>query len=343
MVSKGNERATGVPHGQLELMPSSTGADEREPERPEGSNVPPVLVVAEPGEGDLPDVSQHELGRLLGNRSPAARNRLHAAMRMQSAADIEIGAHTAVEVTLLDGHVLWDWDRFAIGRELHLPVRFHEYVGGDPVAFLCAAGLHERQLSQSLKALIVVSMCQWQPRGRPRKSTTTVAFPTKNGRPRTIPGMADLAGVGTTLISQAKDVWSFGLAEDVRDGKVGFNEAYRRARVVKASEWQGAALNGEMSFEDAYERAAATALVVSPDRRQATRSVRSLNEQVRRLERSNAELEEELRSLREDNEVQRSKATAAAVALERERMRADQAEAEVDRLRSELARAGLEP
>ena len=196
MVSKGNERATGVPHGQLELMPSSTGAGEREPKRPEGSNVPPVLVVAEPGEGDLPDVSQHELGRLLGNRSPAARNRLRAAMRMQSAADIEIGAYTTVEVTLLDGHVLWDWDRFAIGRELHLPVRFHEYVGGDPVAFLCAAGLHERQLSQSLKALIVVSMCQWQPRGRPRKSTVVVDFPTKNGPPRTIPGMADLAGWG---------------------------------------------------------------------------------------------------------------------------------------------------
>ena len=169
MVSKGNERATDVPRGQLELMPSSTGADEREPKRPESSNVPPVLAVAEPGEGDLPDVSQHELGRLLGNRSPAARNRLRAAMRMQSAADIEIGAHTTVEVTLLDGQVLWDWDRFAIGRELHLPVRFREYAGGDPVVFLCAAGLHERQLSQSLKALTVVSMCEWQFKGATEK------------------------------------------------------------------------------------------------------------------------------------------------------------------------------
>ena len=305
--------------------------------------MPPALVVTGPGEEDLSDASQHELGRLLGNRSPAARNRLRAAIRMQSAADIEIGAHTTVEITVLDGQVLWDWDRFTIGRELHLPVRFNEYVGSDPVAFLCAAGLHERQLSQSLKALIVVSMCQWRPRGRPRKSTMSVDFLTTTARPHSISGMADLAGVGTTLISQAKDVWMFGLAEDVRAGKLGFNEAYRRARVVKGSEWKGAALNGEMLFEDAYERAAATASVPSPDHRRATRSVRSLNEQVRRLERSNAELEEELRSLREDNEVQRSKATAAAVALERERMRADKAEAEVDRLRAELKRAGLEP
>ena len=258
MVSKGNERATDVPHGQLELMPSSTGADEREPERPEESNVPPALVVTGHGGEDLSDASQHELGQLLGNRSPAARNRLRAAMHMQSAADIECGADAAVEVTLLDGQVLWDWDRFAIGRELHLPVRFHEYAGGDPVAFLCAAGLHERQLSQSLKALIVVSMCQWRSRGRPRKSTATVDFPTTTASPHSIPSMADLAGVGTTLISQAKDDWSFGLAEDVRAGKLGFNEAYRRARVVRDSVWQRAALNGEMSFEDAYERASAT-------------------------------------------------------------------------------------
>ena len=284
MVSKGNERATGVPRGQLELMPSSTSGDEREPERSEGSNVSPPHVVAERGEEDLPDVSQHELRRLLGNRSPSA-------------------THTTVDVTLLDGQVLWDWDRFTIGGELHLPVRFHAYIGGDPVAFLCAAGLHERQLSQNLKALIIVSMCQWHSRGRPRKSITAVDFPERTGSVYTIPGMANLAGVGTTLISQAKVVWSFDLAEDVKAGKLGFNEAYRCARVVKDSEWQGAALNGEMSFDDAYERAAATASVVSPDHRQAARSIRSLNEQVRRLERSNAQLEEELRSLRGDNEV----------------------------------------
>ena len=280
MVSKGSQRATGVPRGQLQLMSSSTIAEEREPERPEDSNVPPALVVTGHGGEDPSDASQHELGQLLGNRSPAARNRLRAAMHMQSAVDIECGADAAVEVTLLDGQVLWDWDRFAIGRELHLPMRFHDYVGGDAVAFLCAAGLHERQLSQSLKALIVVSMCQWRSRGRPRKSTVAVDFPTTTASPHSIPGMADLAGVGTTLISQAKDVWSFGLAEDVRAGKLGFNEAYRRARVVRDSVWQRAALNGEMSFEDAYERAAATASVAAPDHRQATRSVRSLNQQV---------------------------------------------------------------
>ena len=32
MARKGKQRATGFPRGQLELMPSTTGADEREPE-----------------------------------------------------------------------------------------------------------------------------------------------------------------------------------------------------------------------------------------------------------------------------------------------------------------------
>lgn len=262
MVSKGNQRATGVPRGQLELMSSSTSPAERERDRPEDYDVSSPPAVSRRGEEDLLDASQHELGRLLGNRSPGARNQLRAAMRVQSVADIESETDTAVEVTLLDGQVLWDWDRFTVGRELHLPMRFHDYIGGDAVAFLCATGLHERQLSQSLKALIVVSMCEWRSRGRPRKFTVVVDFPTGNGPPHTIPGMADLAGVGTTLISQAKVVGSFGLAEDVRTRKVGFYDAYRRARVVSDSDWQGAALNGEMSFDDADERAAATASVV---------------------------------------------------------------------------------
>ena len=154
--------------------------------------------------------------------------------------------------------------------------------------------------------------------------------------------MANLAGVGTTLISQAKVVWSLGLAEEVAQGKVGFAEAYRRARVVRDSEWEGEVLNGGMVFDDAYQRAVSNAPDVPEVRPRQSRSVKSLIEEVRELERSKAELAEELRLLKEDNEVQRSAAVATAKALEREQIRAEKAEAEVDRLRSELARAGLQ-
>ena len=79
-------------------------------------------------------------------------------------------------------------------------------------------------------------------------------FPTDSGRPYAIDEMADLGGVGTTLISQAKVVRSLGLAEDVAEGNVGFAESYRRARVVRDSEWEREVLHGGMPFDDAYER-----------------------------------------------------------------------------------------
>ena len=190
------------------------------------------------------DYTQNELGRLLGSRGLTARDRLRAAMREQLVADRESGADAVVDVILLNDQILWDWDRFTIARELDLRVRSQEFVGGDPVAFLCAQGLHERQLNQTRKTLIVVSMCEWRARGRPQKSTATVDFPTDSGRPYAIDEMADLAGVGTTLISQVKVVWSLGLAEDVPEGNVGFAESYRRARVVQDSEWEREVLNG---------------------------------------------------------------------------------------------------
>lgn len=341
MANQTRRRAAGASHGQLELMSSSARPAEKEQDQPEkpGDLRPPA--VERRGKDKEIDYTQHALARLLGDRDPAARDRLRAAVRGQLVAERESGADTVVDVILLEDQVLWDWDRFTIGRELDLKMRFQDFRGGDPVAFLCAQGLHERQLSQSRKALIVVSMCEWRARGRPQKSTAAVDFPTDTGRLHTIDEMADLGGVGTTLISQAKVVWSLGLAEDVADGKVGFAEAYRRARVVRDTEWEGAVLNGEMPFDDAYERALSKAPDVPLVRARQSRSVKSLIEEVRQLERSKSQLEEELQVLREDNEVQRSAAAATATALEREQIRAEKAEAEVVRLRSELTSAGL--
>ena len=342
MANHGKRRVAGASHVQLELMSSSAGPDTGEREQREDPDVRRPPAVAGRGKEKEIDYTQHELGRLLGNRGPAARDRLRAAVRAQLVADRESGADTVVDVILLNGQVLWDWDRFTIARELDMKVRFQEYVGGDPVAFLCSQGLHERQLNQTGKALIVVSMCEWRARGRPQKSTVAVDFPHDTDRLYAIDEMADLAGVGTTLISQAKVVWSLGLAEDVAEGKVSFAEAYRRARVVRDSEWKEVVLNGRMAFDDAYQRAVSNAPDVPEVRPRQSRSVKSLIKEVRELERSKAELTEELRLLREDNEMQRSAAAATAMALEREQIRAEKAEAEVDRLRSALARAGLQ-
>ena len=340
MAKQGKRRVAGTSHGQLELIPGSAGPETGKRDQPRKPDVPPPPAVAQRNGDRAIDYTQHELGRLLGSRGPAARDRLRAAVRGQLVADRESGADTVVDVILLNDQVLWDWDRFTIARELDIKVRFQEYVGGNPVAFLCAQGLHERQLNQTGKALIVVSMCEWRGRGRPQKSTVAVDFPNDTGRRCAIDEMADLAGVGTTLISQAKVVWSLGLAEHVAEGKLGFAEAYRRARVVRDSEWEVAVLNGGMSFDDAYERALANTPDVPVARPRQTRSVKSLIEEVGELKRSKAALVDELRLLREDNAAQRSAVAATAKALEREQIRADQAEAEVERLREELTRIG---
>ena len=259
MANQTKRRVAGASHGQLELMPSSVRPDEWEKDQSKELDVLRPPAIEGPGNEKEINYTQHALGRLLGNRDPEARDRLRAAVRGRLVADRESGADTVVDVILLENQVLWDWDRFTIGRELDLRLRFQDFVGGDPVVFLCAEGLHERQLSQSRKALAVVSMCEWRARGRPQKSTATVDFPADTGRLHSIDEMADLAGVGTTLISQAKVVWSLGLAEDVAVGKVGFAEAYRRARVVRDSDSEREVLEGEMPFDDAYERALSNA------------------------------------------------------------------------------------
>ena len=159
------------------------------------------------------------------------RIRLLSVMRLQLMADEAIGTASALVVELLDGTVLWDWDAYVIAREIGFPLRFEQYYGGDPVAHLCLRGLHVRPLSQSHKALIVVSMCGWVSRGRPKreKSTESVDFSDNPTKCRTT---EEMAGVGTTLISQAKVVSALGLTERVLAGDLGFADAYRRARVV---------------------------------------------------------------------------------------------------------------
>ena len=124
-------------NGQLELMSGSAKPDAGERDQPGKPDVLRLPAVARRNGDRAIDHTQHELGRLLGSRGPAARDRLRAAMRGQLVADRESGADTVVDVILLNDQVLWDWDRFKIARELDLRVRSQEYVGGDPVAFLC--------------------------------------------------------------------------------------------------------------------------------------------------------------------------------------------------------------
>ena len=147
---------------------------------------------------------RHPPSRVFGPRDPIASGRLLSAMRLQAAANEQARVAQVLEGTLLDGQLLWD--AYLIALHIGMPLSLQELDGGDLIAHRCIHGLHARRLSQSRHALVVVSVCDWADRGRPKgtKSTHSVDFSRGSTGRRTTEELSELAGFGTTLISQAK-------------------------------------------------------------------------------------------------------------------------------------------
>ena len=122
--------------------------------------------------GNSAEVHRHELSKVVSSRNPKDLGALWEAMRVQQIIDRQNGSRTVVEVEMLEGKVLWDWDRGQIARELGMEIRFKRFDAGDPVGYLCVNTPHVRQLNQSQKALLVVSMRRWAVRGRPKNPHT---------------------------------------------------------------------------------------------------------------------------------------------------------------------------
>ena len=273
-------------------------------------------------------LDRHALSRAFGGRTPRDLGRLRSAMQLQAAADESAGIPTILDITLLDGHVLWDWDAYVIGLQIGMQLNLREFEGGDPVAYLCTHGLHPRQLIPCHRALVVVSVCEWAGRGRPKgkKSTQDVDFPEVPAGQRTDQEMSGLAGVGTTLISQAKTVARFGLSERVLLGDMRFTHAYRRARTVRDSPLKNSVLDDAMSFDEAYERAMTESPVRDKQRRKDPSARAALVDKLRELQRSHAELLEENSLLREQNAQLRAALATYEDAPREERNGADVAE-----------------
>ena len=273
-------------------------------------------------------LDRHALSRAFGGRTPKDLGRLRSAMQLQAAADDDAGIPTILDITLLDGQVLWDWDAYLIGLQIGMQLNLREFEGGDPVAYLCTHGLHPRQLIPCHRALVVVSVCDWAGRGRPKgkKSTQDVDFPKIPAGPRTDAEMSRLAGVGTTLISKAKTLTRFGLSERVLLGDLRFTHAYRRAQMVRDSPLGHSVLDGAMSFDEAYERAMTESPVRDKHRRKDPSAHAALVDKLRELERSHAELLEENSQLREQNAQLRAALATYEDAPREERNGADVAE-----------------
>ena len=177
---------------------------------------------------------QHPLADTVPPRTPAQRRQLAGAMELlKDAGDgADDGADCHVEVLTLGDEVLWDYERYEIAVELGLEVRPIPFRGSDPAVRLCIETLHAPEFNGGLRALIAVVSCEWAARGRPLKLTLGVSF---RGTPWTIQEMATLGRVGTTRISEAKQLCAFSLENLVLTRELAFGEALKRIQLVRAS------------------------------------------------------------------------------------------------------------
>ena len=243
-------------------------------------------------------LQQHELSALIPNRPDAQRTALVDAMTLHRSAGA--GRTPAVDVITLDGKILWDWDHYLAALDAGLRINLIPYTEHDPVTYLCVAALHERGLDAGMKALTVLGLCEPAKRGRPKKSTQNVDFWPP---PKTEAEMAKMAGIGTTLISHAKELDAHGLSALVLTRQLKFNQVYQRLKLVQSAGLAGEVLDGTKTFGEAYLAAVSNSGNEQIAERETTPSRKALTDQVAELQRSVAKLTEENRRLRQRDDV----------------------------------------
>ena len=193
---------------------------------------------------------KHALAATVPSRTPAQRRQLMATMELLRS--VEDSAECHIEVLTLGDEVLWDYERYEIALQLGLAIRTIPVKGSDPTVRLCLEALHTPQISAGARALIAVVACNWAPSGRPKKVTLGVSF---RDKPWTIEEMATLARVGTTRISEAKQMCEAQLENLVLAREISFGEAVKRVRLVRGAGLSEAVKDGTLTFDQAYEQA----------------------------------------------------------------------------------------
>ena len=151
-----------------------------------------------------------------------------------------------------------------------------------------------------MKALTVLGLCEPAKRGRPKKSTQSVDFWPP---PKTEAEMAKMAGIGTTLISHAKELYDYGLSALVLTRQLKFNQVYQRLKLVQSAGLAGEVLDGTKTFGEAFLAARSNSANEQTAKRETTPSRKALTDQVAELQRSVAKLTEENRRLRQRDDV----------------------------------------
>ena len=258
--------------GTCPMRQSSLWADDQLVAEASSEDDPARPPVVDPKDEPLP---AHPFSELLGIRSHEQRQTLKEALRMSG----EVEA-----VITLDGQVLYDPDRYHAALELGLTVQVTEFSGDDAIDYLCSRRLHEIDHDKGARATIVTSVYHWVGRGRPGKFTSNVDFPSDDRYAKTAADLASLAGVSVSLITKAKEIFAFGLAEVVISGQLKFGSAYRRVTQVRKAGLDQEVLSGALDFEAAWQRAQEMQTTASPSDRQRKPTEQDHAARVRELE-----------------------------------------------------------
>ena len=136
----------------------------------------------------------------------------------------DIRAHGLHEpVTLFEGMVLDGWHRCQACQIAGVEIRYVEYDGDDPQAFVVSKNARRRQLTQSQKAAAAVKVFEWRSPGRPKNSAPGAELPSARE-------IAEKAGVSARTLEQAKAAERAGLGDAVRDGHLSAKAAAEKAR-----------------------------------------------------------------------------------------------------------------
>ena len=296
-----------------------------------------------PGEAPL---RQHPLADTVPPRTPAQRRQLIAAMELLK--DAGDGSDFPGEILTLGDEVLWDYERYEIAWELGLKIRPIPFRGSDPAVRLCLEVLHAPQFNGGLRALIAAVSCEWAARGRPAKLTLGVSF---RGTPWTIKEMATLGRVGTTRISEAKEICSFELENLMLTRQFTFGEALKRVQLVRAADLAQSVHEGEMTFDEAYERVSLKARVAGADEEPGSvdksdaatpNQVATLPATAAEWEREKSALQERIRELTAENVQMKHELEATKRALDDERMLREVAQEAIQDMKFRLEAYGLD-
>ncbi len=222
------------------------------------------------------------------------------------------GQHDAV--TLYEGMVLDGWHRYRACEQIGIPCRIDEFAGSDPAAFVISKNTHRRQLTESQRAAAVVAVRSWRPAdelGKPANRSTGA-----HGHPSaTVAQMAAEAGVGEHTIQRAKKAHEAGLGEAIRDGKLSVRAAERAiagkpspaARPDGAEDAPEAQLGGAV---DAPEPQGRGTVVAAEPRKRGAEPEHDLEDAVQALAEENAELREEIDTLKRAADPDQAKKVA---------------------------------